>query len=108
MVMPDEAPEGGTSSGTDGSKVTPGMSHEDIAGAGLAVDMPYESPPGSPEPLQYASDLPDEKGWTPPEGFTVAGVPFDEVVAGVGGGAMPQQQIPEVADVQPPETSEPG
>lgn len=105
-VPAGEAPEKGTKKAANG-KLAPAMSHEDIAGAGQMVDLPYESPPGDPAPLQYADDLPDEKGWTPPEGFTIAGVPFDEVVAGIGGGAMPQQPT-EVADEQPPQAPEPG
>jgi hypothetical protein len=74
--------------------ITPGMSHEALVGAGVSIDLPYEAPPGKPEPLTYADDLGDEKGWTAPEGFTIAGVAYDEVVAGIGGGVEPQPQTP--------------
>jgi hypothetical protein len=76
--------------------IAPGMSHEDIATAGGMIDLPYEAPPGDAQPLQYADDLPDEKGWTPPEGFKIAGVDFADAVAGIGGGA----QIPPPAPVE--------
>lgn len=97
-----------TTAGPTVDQVGDGMTEQEIRDAGLKIDLPYESPPGDAAPLQYADDLPDEKGWTPPDGFTIAGVPFDEVVAGIGGGAMPQQQTPEVADEQPPQAPEPG
>lgn len=75
-----------------------GMSSAELADAGIAIDLPYESPPGQPEPLAYADDLGDEKGWSAPDGFTIAGVPFDEVVAGIGGGAQPSKPDPQAQE----------
>jgi hypothetical protein len=93
--------------GPTADQINDSMTEQEIRDAGLKIDLPYESPPGAPEPLQYANDIAPEKGWTPPEGFTIAGVPFADVVAGIGGGAMPQQPD-EVAGGQSSETAEPG
>jgi hypothetical protein len=81
-----EAPEGGAEPETEPTAVTDAMSTEELKAAGIPIDVPWESPAGSAAPLQYG-DLGPEKAWTPPEGFTIAGVPFADVLAGVGGGA---------------------
>lgn len=81
------------------AEVRDGMSELEIRDAGVMIDLPYESPSGSPEPMQY-EDLGDEKSWSPPEGFTLAGVPYDEVVAGIGGGARSTPPAPEDEGVE--------
>jgi hypothetical protein len=88
-VAPDDAQQEGAGDAKP-EAVTGAMSEQQIRDAGLAIDVPYESPPGNPAPLQYADDLPDEKGWQPPEGFTVAGVPYEQAVTGVGTGGSPE------------------
>jgi len=64
------------------SAIKPSMTHREIEDAGGMVDVPYVSLPASPDRLQYA-DLGEEKRWTPPEGFTIAGIPYAAVVAGL-------------------------
>ena len=56
--------------------VEPRMSEQEIRQAGLAVEVPYEMPEPTDEPLQY-EDL--GKTWTPPPGWP----PTTE--SGVGG-----------------------
>ncbi len=70
----------------DAGMVTPSMSLEQIEDARLMVDLPFDSPLGAPSSLQY-DDLGESKGWQAPDGFTIAGVPYAQVVANVGGGA---------------------
>src|SRR3954454_4980986 len=66
-----------------------GMTHREIEDAGGMVDLPYEAPPGKPERLEYADLGPEKESWQPPQGYTIAGVPYADVVAGVGSGAAP-------------------
>lgn len=75
-------------------KVKPAMDEQAIRNMGIAVDLPYEAPPANPERLTYDDAMDPSKGWTPPEGFTIAGVPFEEAAANVGRGALPDPNAP--------------
>ena len=65
--------------------ITPAMTHREIEEAGGMVDVPYSSLPVTTERPEYA-DLGEVKRWTPADGFTIAGIPYADVVAGIGRG----------------------
>lgn len=56
-----------------------GMTAQQIRDAGYAIDLPMELPDADPEPLRYAPATEGREEWTPPEGFTLGGVPWDQL-----------------------------
>lgn len=79
---------GGTKSDTEPDKPdtekdtggdTGGMTAQQIRDAGYAIDLPMELPDADPEPLRYAPATEGREEWTPPEGFTLGGVPWDQL-----------------------------
>ncbi len=58
-----------------------GMTVQEIRDAGWAIDLPYEAPDAEPTPLRYGEATEGREEWTPPEGFTMGGVPWDELPA---------------------------
>lgn len=58
-----------------------GMTAQEIRDAGWAIDLPYEAPDAEPTPLRYSEATEGREEWTPPEGFTMGGVPWDELPA---------------------------
>jgi hypothetical protein len=75
--------------------IDPAMTLTQIKAAGLMPDLPYEAPDANPPALVY-EDLGPEKGWQAPEGFKIAGVPYADAVAGIGGGAEGTSTVPPV------------
>lgn len=94
-TAPPKATAPSSAGGEETSGIGPAMSLTQIEDAGLMPDLPFEAPDANPNALQY-EDLGPEKGWQAPEGFTIAGMPFADAVAGIGGGAQGTSTAPPV------------
>jgi hypothetical protein len=63
-----EPPRGPVPNENPATDLRPEMSAQEIADAGALVDIPYDIPAWTDEPIRYADLGPDRK-WVPPEGF---------------------------------------
>lgn len=75
----DTEPDKKGAAGGTVSDGTGGMTAQQIRDAGYAIDLPMELPDADPEPLRYAPATEGREEWTPPEGFTLGGVPWDQL-----------------------------
>lgn len=64
-------------------EVKDGMSSKELKAADVLIDVPYESGSSNPQDITY-DKLDDEKGWAPPEGFTIGGSSIEDILADEG------------------------